>query len=50
MDIRDTFPELDALNFFEEEVLSPMQPMMPHLHAYGTGLTEMRGHAANWKQ
>ena len=46
----ETFPELDALTFFEEEVLAPIQPMMRVYTLYGTGLTEMRGHIANWTQ
>ena len=46
----ETFPELDALTFFEEEILSPVQPMMRVYTLYGTGLTEMRGHVANWTQ
>ena len=50
MDIGDTYPELDALTFFEEEVLSPVQPMVRVYTLYGTGLTEMRGHVANWAQ
>ena len=50
MDIEDTYPELDALTFFEEEILSPVQPMVRIYTLYGTGLTEMRGHVANWAQ
>jgi hypothetical protein len=50
MDIDDTFPELDELTFSEEEILSPVQPMVRVYTLYGTGLTEMRGHVANWAQ
>ena len=38
MDTRDTFPELDALSFFEEEILSPVQPMIARVHAVWDGL------------
>ena len=50
MDIGDTFPELDALNFFEEEVLAPLQPMVRVYTLYATGLTELRGHVINVAQ
>ena len=50
MDIQETFPELDALTFFEEEVISPIQPLVRVFTLYATGLTEMRGHVANWAQ
>ena len=50
MDIDETHPEIDALTFFEEEILSPVQPMVRVYTLYGTGLTEMRGHVANWTQ
>jgi hypothetical protein len=50
MDIDDTHPEIDALTFFEEEILAPVQPVVRVYTLYGTGLTEMRGHVANWAQ
>ena len=50
MDIGDTFPELDALTFFEEEILAPIPPMVRVYTLYGTGLTEMRGHVVNLTQ
>ena len=50
MDIGDTYEELDALTFFEEEILAPVQPMVRVYTLYGTGLTEMRGHVASWMQ
>ena len=50
MDIGDTNEELDALTYFEEEILAPVQPMVRVYTLYGTGLTEMRGHVASWMQ
>ena len=50
MDIGDTFPELDVLTFFEEEILAPIQPMVRVYTLYGTGLTEMRGHVVSLTQ
>ena len=50
MDIGDTYPELDVLTFFEEEILAPIQPMVRVYTLYGTGLTEMRGHVVNLTQ
>ena len=50
MDIEDTFEELDDLTFFEEEILAPIQPLVRVYTLYSTGLTEMRGHVANWAQ
>ncbi len=50
MDIGDTYEELDALTFFEEEIIAPVQPMVRVYTLYGTGLTEMRGHVASWMQ
>ena len=50
MDIGDTFPELDALSFFEEEILAPIQPMVRVYTLYATGLTELRGHVINVAQ
>ena len=50
MDIGDTFPELDALTFFEEEILAPIQPMVRVYTLYATGMTELRGHVINVAQ
>ena len=50
MDIEDTYGELDNLTFFEEEILAPIQPLVRVYTLYSTGLTEMRGHVANWAQ
>ena len=50
MDIEDTYEELDNLTFFEEEILAPIQPLVRVYTLYSTGLTEMRGHVANWAQ
>ena len=47
MDIGDTFPELDELTFFEEEILAPIQPMVRVYTLYATGMTELRGHVTN---
>ena len=50
MSIGGTFPALDALTFFEEELLSPIQPVVRIFTLYQTGQAEMRGHVANWAQ
>ena len=47
MGIGDTFPELDELTFFEEEILAPIQPMVRVYTLYATGMTELRGHVTN---
>ncbi|CAK0870327.1 unnamed protein product, partial [Prorocentrum cordatum] len=45
-----THEALDALTYFEEQLLSPIQPVVRIFTLYGTGLTEARGHVANWVQ
>ncbi len=50
MSIGEAFAALDALTYFEEQLLSPIQPVVRIFTLYGTGLTEMRGHVANWVQ
>ena len=39
---------IDELGYFEEQLLSPIQPMICIVTLFATGLTEMRGHVANW--
>ena len=41
---------LDNLTFFEEQLVSPVQPVVRVFTLHGTGLTECRGHVANWVQ
>ena len=43
----DSLPETDALTFFEEEVLSPIQHLVRIFTLYGTGQCELRGHVGN---
>ena len=43
----DTLPETDALTFFEEEILSPIQHLVRIFTLYGTGQCELRGHVGN---
>ncbi len=50
MSIGPTFPAIDALTYFEEQLVAPIQPMVRIFTLYSTGLTEMRGHVANWHQ
>ena len=50
MSIGRTFSALDALTFFEEELLSPIQPVVRIFTLYQTGQAELRGHVANWAQ
>ena len=45
-----THQAIDDLTFFEEQLLSPIQPVVRIFTLYGTGLTEARGHVANWVQ
>ena len=45
-----TCAALDNLTYFEEQLLSPIQPVVRIFTLYGTGLTEARGHVANWVQ
>ena len=50
MSYGDTTAALDALTYFEEQLLSPIQPVVRIFTLYGTGQTEVRGHVANWVQ
>ena len=50
MDIGETKAALDNLTYFEEQLLSPVQPVVRIFTLYSTGLTELRGHVANWVQ
>ena len=43
----DSLPETDALTFFEEEILSPIQHLVRIFTLYGTGQCELRGHVGN---
>ena len=43
----ETLPETDALTFFEEELLSPIQHMVRIFTLYSTGQCELRGHVGN---
>ena len=45
-----TYKVLDDLTYFEEQLLSPIQPVVRIFTLHGTGLTEARGHVANWVQ
>lgn len=49
-DIGGTTAALDELNYFEEQVLSPVQPMVRVYTLHSTGQTELIGHVANWAQ
>jgi len=50
MSIGPTFPAIDALTYFEEQLVAPIQPVVRIFTLYSTGLTELRGHVANWHQ
>ena len=50
MSIGGTKKVIDDLTFFEEQLLSPIQPVVRIFTLYSTGLTETRGHVANWVQ
>eukprot|EP00435_Cladocopium_sp_Y103_P074963 s6_g52.t1 len=43
----ETLPETDALTFFEEELLSPIQHIVRIFTLYATGQCELRGHVGN---
>ena len=43
----DTLPETDALTFFEEEILSPIQHIVRIFTLHTTGQCELRGHVGN---
>ena len=43
----DTLPETDALTFFEEELLSPIQHIVRIFTLHATGQCELRGHVGN---
>ena len=43
----DTLPETDALTFFEEELLSPIQRIVRIFTLHATGQCELRGHVGN---
>ena len=42
-----TLPETDALTFFEEEILSPIQHIVRIFTLHATGQCELRGHVGN---
>ena len=46
-DVGDALPETDALTFFEEEILSPIQHIVRIFTLHSTGQTELRGHVGN---
>ena len=46
-DAGDSLAETDALTFFEEEILSPIQHLVRIFTLYGTGQCELRGHVGN---
>ena len=50
MSIGSTKKAWDDLTYFEEMLLSPVQPVVRIFTITGTGLTEMRGHVANFAQ
>ena len=50
MDPGRTLPETDALTFFEEEILSPIQHIIRVFTLYSTGQVECRGHVGNMFQ
>ena len=50
MNLGPTFPAIDALTYFEEQLVAPIQPVVRIFTLYSTGLTELRGHVANWHQ
>ena len=43
----DALPETDALTFFEEELLSPIQHIVRIFTLHATGQCELRGHVGN---
>ena len=43
----DPLPETDALTFFEEEILSPIQHIVRIFTLHATGQCELRGHVGN---
>ena len=43
----ETLPETDALSFFEEEILSPIQHIVRIFTLHATGQCELRGHVGN---
>ena len=43
----ETLPETDALTFFEEEILSPIQHIVRIFTLHTTGQCELRGHVGN---
>ena len=43
----ETLPETDALTFFEEEILSPIQHIVRIFTLHATGQCELRGHVGN---
>ena len=43
----ETLAETDALAYFEEELLSPIQHLVRIFTLYGTGQCELRGHVGN---
>ena len=47
VDPGEALPETDALSYFEEEILSPIQHMVRIFTLYGTGQCELRGHVGN---
>ena len=50
MDPGISLPETDALTFFEEEILSPIQSIIRIFTLYNTGQCELRGHVGNMYQ
>eukprot|EP00435_Cladocopium_sp_Y103_P049427 s1595_g14.t3 len=46
-DVGETWPETDALTFFEEELLSPIQHIVRIFTLHATGQCELRGHVGN---
>ena len=47
MDPGEALPETDALTFFEEELLSPIQHIIRIFTLHATGQCELRGHVGN---
>ena len=50
MDPGASLPETDALTFFEEEIMSPIQSIIRIFTLYSTGQCELRGHVGNMHQ
>ena len=46
-DVCEALPETDALSFFEEEILSPIQHIVRIFTLHATGQCELRGHVGN---